>query len=117
MGMFDDIICEAPLPEIPGVPHPGDSFQSKDFDCELNRYTITADGKLVGANGPIDFHGWLDFYHFDTKTDMWWNYRAKFTDGQLQKIELVEVYKQSGTGCVWLYPLSDTSSSPQQESK
>lgn len=44
MGMFDEIKCEYPLPDavMQDV-----VFQTKSFDCELTRYTITADGRLI----------------------------------------------------------------------
>ena len=45
MGMFDTITCEMPLPE----PKPPDGlwWQTKDFECEMARYTITEDGRLI----------------------------------------------------------------------
>jgi hypothetical protein len=45
MGMFDDVVVEVPLPD--GFDPAGVEFQTKDFDCRLERYTITADGRLV----------------------------------------------------------------------
>lgn len=42
MGMFDYIRCEQPMPE--GAP---DVFQTKDLDCMMDSYTITADGRLI----------------------------------------------------------------------
>jgi hypothetical protein len=43
MGMFDYIKCDVPLPDG----FTGHGFQSKHFACELDKYTITADGRLV----------------------------------------------------------------------
>ena len=45
MGMFDHIYCEYPLPD--GFNTKGVEFQSKDLDCMLDYYTITADGRLI----------------------------------------------------------------------
>ncbi len=93
MGMFDDVTCEAPLPKIPGAPDPGKCFQTKDFDCQMDHYTITVDGRLLGPIGFVDFHGWLSLCHFDTQTGTWWNYKAKFTDGILQRIDPITIYR------------------------
>lgn len=44
MGMFDDVICEAPLPDG----WQNTAFQTKDFDDPyLNKYIIRADGRLM----------------------------------------------------------------------
>lgn len=44
MGMFDEVICEMPLPD--GWEHP--VFQTKDFeDPYLDKYVIRADGRLI----------------------------------------------------------------------
>lgn len=42
MGMYDYVHVGYPLPV--GVPV---DFQTKDFDCELENYTITAEGRLI----------------------------------------------------------------------
>lgn len=44
MGMFDEIRCEYPLPDQ-GVQD--EVFQTKSFHREMDRYTITADGRLI----------------------------------------------------------------------
>lgn len=47
MGMFDEIRCDAPLPD--GHDAAGDWFQSKSFpDCCMCRYRITEGGRLIG---------------------------------------------------------------------
>lgn len=125
MGMFDEIKCEAPLPETP-IPPPGDVFQTKDTpDQRMTRYTITADGKLTwrpyhmetvpkedrkypdedgifGLIGSIRrveqdpvaiaYHGDICFYAAGGRygDGGWWEYRARFTDGQLIDITLEE---------------------------
>jgi hypothetical protein len=125
MGMFDDVLCERELPDG----FEGRNFQTKDFGCDLDKYTITADGRLkrryVSEHVPTDesewryspddpdplhriwhenskwrpvysecdmsFHGILNFYTCtgDRKdgTWEWFEYNAKFTDGQLVSIE------------------------------
>ena len=45
MGMFDTIRCEAPLPD--GYEVPGRSFQTKSLCCVGDRFTITAQGRLI----------------------------------------------------------------------
>ena len=49
MGMFDDIICEYPLPqpENPKGYVSNNYFQTKDFECLLDRYKIDKDGNLL----------------------------------------------------------------------
>lgn len=44
MGMFDELTCAYPLPRSEMQ---GRTFQTKDFDCMLERYSITQDGKLI----------------------------------------------------------------------
>jgi hypothetical protein len=44
MGLFDEIQCEYPLPD-PAVQK--EIFQTKRLDCSMDRYTITADGRLI----------------------------------------------------------------------
>lgn len=43
MGMFDYVVCEAPLPDgwKPG------ELQSKDFDCSMTTVRISAEGRLL----------------------------------------------------------------------
>ena len=43
MGMFDDIHCDYPLPD--GCQEK--RFQTKDLDCQLDLYTMTAEGRLL----------------------------------------------------------------------
>jgi hypothetical protein len=104
MGMFDEVICELPLPD--GWKHP--VFQTKDFeDPYLDKYVIRADGRLIRkkpwyeceikADTDMNYHGLLRFYSYegdpndDTPIEYRWHeYEAKFTDGALQEILLVE---------------------------
>lgn len=43
MGMFDTVVCKYPLPEIVQAP----DYQTKDFSCNMMRYTILEDGTLI----------------------------------------------------------------------
>lgn len=112
MGMYDNIICSAPLPGTPpAFIKPGHQFQSKDLGCTLATYEITADGRLMyvcsgwseeekaEAVHQADFHGDLHFY-----TSNWAamdkdaiytqagepyesvDYLARFSNGVLQSI-------------------------------
>lgn len=45
MGMYDSVICEKPLPGWPEGVEP--NLQTKSLDCNLDTYTITAEGKLL----------------------------------------------------------------------
>lgn len=59
MGMFDNIICHYNLPGIPPAwIREGHPFQSKDLDCQMDTYTIAADGSFDEA----DYTGNLVFY-------------------------------------------------------
>lgn len=44
MGMFDELICEYPLPDSQVQE---ETFQTKSLDCTMDRYTITKDGRLI----------------------------------------------------------------------
>jgi hypothetical protein len=102
MGMFDTLKCEYPLPDKIVQ---GDSFQTKSLDCLLDNYTICKDGKLILHRQrhyeasvkkiTIDFHGNLRFYTSqgsrETDNYEWFEYVARFTDGNLQWIKRVEL--------------------------
>jgi len=95
MGMFDDITCEYALP---GEPKPKDIiFQTKDFDCLLDHYMITKDGRLTKENSQVQFHGALRFYTY-TDDDMWFEYEANFADGRLIEIQPISIYRNSAGG-------------------
>lgn len=99
MGMFDDVICEASLPDE----YLGKNFQTKDLDCIMAKLKITEDGRLLRCLSwrdenwiDLDFHGILNFYTMDTGMYVnrrgWHEYNAKFTDGQL--VEITPVSKE-----------------------
>lgn len=63
MGLFDEIVCEYPLPDG-WAPPTGTVFQTKDTEDQfLIRFTLCADGTLRRSNGDrVDHHGALEFY-------------------------------------------------------
>lgn len=98
MGMFDHIKCEYQLPN-PEVQ--SEIFQSKDFDCLMDMYTITRDGILVCRKYNLDgfddkdkemfkedilvpYHGYIRFYTSFKRE--WYEYSASFVFGRLEKI-------------------------------
>ena len=96
--MFDYVKCEVPLPDQWDAVN----LQTKYFGCELDLYTITSDGRLTRryvscskdvpeaySEYDIIFHGIFRFYGTD-REKKWHEYAAKFTDGQLVKIEVVD---------------------------
>ena len=98
MGMFDYIRCDAELPETPLPPPRGAMFQTKDTpDQGLDKYVITKDGTLVrtaiGSEGDVtfkDYNGNIAFYTSGPDHVGWWEYEARFVDGWLQEITLVQ---------------------------
>ena len=98
MGMFDDVTVEVPLPD--GATLAG--FQTKDFDCLLDTYTIRENGELwretwlfgqEHSSERVDFHGRFRFYTFSDEANAmtsWHEYEAKFTDGKLDEIVVLE---------------------------
>jgi hypothetical protein len=128
MGMFDNIKCEYKLP-IDGLQD--EIFQTKDFECLLDTYTITKDGKLIlheiemipvpeeerpyygkpewnDKNGLYKFFGSLKSIPIGDKfidhtgkirfyTSLkkgWVEFEAKFFDGILQDIQIVEYHEK-----------------------
>ena len=123
MGMFDYIVCEAELPDVP-VSLEGVQFQTKDTpDQYLTVYTITKDGRLswrpyemvevpkherTYPDAPEnDFRSLigsmrreereLEFINYDGSLEFvaaidthWLVFRAQFTKGSLEKIEVLE---------------------------
>ena len=117
MGMFDYVTCQYPLPGL--ADSSAMEFQTKDFDCQMETYKISATGRLLKEtyhiedrsdpnalagslksilgcatrvkDGEVDlnFHGVLNFY--DGWKDEWVEFNAKFTDGVVVSIERVFV--------------------------
>jgi hypothetical protein len=106
MGMFDYVKCVYPLPKQEGVDLPEvEVFQTKDTPEQYMRtYVISEDGllllHLIQEEGEdpatkynlVDFTGFIYFYEYlDGKTKGGWiEYEAKFFDGRLQTIKLME---------------------------
>lgn len=115
MGVFDYISVDYPLPvDRPAPQNP--EFQTQDTDAQyLERYTLTADGRLIhhtvrrvktptdqlpypdipvigsitsipDGDVEVPFHGDLEFHHLDTSTREWWSYVARFTEGRCVRI-------------------------------
>jgi hypothetical protein len=92
MGMYDEIQCDAPLPD--GYKGTRPRFQTKSFpDPGLQRYKITSTGKLIDALGnDLEPDGYITFYASDPDST-WREYRARFLSGQLS--EIVRVSKDA----------------------
>lgn len=114
MGMFDEIVCEYPLPDG-YVPEKGEEFQTKDLDECMRHYRIDSSGALlrelyrideieppdpnakdIGARifgkrervhlgwEPVAHHGAIEFYGGDHC------YVALYSHGELLSLEVVE---------------------------
>ena len=100
MSLFDTLQCDYPLPD-PEFQH--EEFQTKDLECTLERYRITADGRLWRLSRrmglfekdtglpeaaekakDMNYHGELCFYTSRDKD--WLEYRARFTCGTVEWI-------------------------------
>lgn len=86
MGMYDEILCSAPLPD--GYEGAGERFQTKSFPSPcLQRYRITAGGRLIDTPGnDLEPDGYVTFYTSDPDST-WREYRARFLAGQLSEID------------------------------
>lgn len=105
MGTFDEIFCDAALPDDRACS--GTRFQTKSFPepC-LFQYRITKAGRLVDSLGfDLQVEGYISFYRMDDEDDEREplqgnrgsiNYRAKFVLGQLQDILRVEEEAENG---------------------
>lgn len=107
MGMFDDIKCDYQLPDE-GLEH--DHFQTKDFDCRLDQYRITKDGRLelmqydvttvpdsdrlfgyrMDRNEvqwiDVNFHGDLIMYTYG-RDGRFYEYLVRFTEGEVSWVK------------------------------
>lgn len=109
MGMFDWIAVEVPLPDV--VQNESE-YQTKDFDCLMEKYVINKNGELYkekweyewvddpnsvfgGYERKIEgsyrreyltnFHGDITFYNGRVR-GKWRDYKARFTEGRLSSI-------------------------------
>mgnify|MGYP003547353042 FL=1 len=91
MGMYDEIQCDAPLPD--GYEGSRTRFQTKSIpDPGLQRYKITSSGRLVDPLGyDLEPDGYSTFSASDPDST-WREYRARFLSGQLD--EIVRVSKE-----------------------
>lgn len=104
MGMFDYVRCDMPLPSTAiSPPEKGWSFQSKDTpEQRMTLYIIRGDGRLVeedrdGTQTVVpDYHGDLYFYTGNHPDVGWWEYKARFSEGALLRIDLVEFRAPEG---------------------
>jgi hypothetical protein len=113
MGMFDYIRVEVPLPDQPinAEVDREKEYQTKDLENLLETYTITADGRLLRTQydyewtedpshflggglyqipgskkvTEVPFHGDVRFYA-GMKNNVFREYVARFTEGQLARI-------------------------------
>lgn len=107
--MFDDIQCLVPLPD--GRFPTGTWFQTKSFDPSMNKFSITAEGRLVyhkyryepgvqehpadpslslytsvhEADINMEYHGDVRIYTSTTENEFY-EYVARFTHGTLEWI-------------------------------
>jgi hypothetical protein len=92
MGMFDEIHCDAALPD--DACEAGTCFQTKSFpDPCMCRYRITAAGRFVDSDcNDLEPSGYITFYGYPKDRTPGDNsfelveYRARFVDGNLESI-------------------------------
>lgn len=106
MGMFNEVICEYPLP-VEGLPD--FTFQTKDLgELNLDTYRIRADGKLEmldfgterkDVSTPCPFTGQFSMCHYfpvglrngDGKRESRWvEFELEFLEGTLQSLKVLE---------------------------
>ena len=114
MGMFDELVCEMPLPD--GWNTDGEfTFQTKSLGRNLDWYRITKMGILVKEKSEFDevnfvcvpvpgnpqfinHSGPLNFYEIEDLDDenyIWHEYDAQFLNGVCQYIELVKCERKT----------------------
>lgn len=99
MGLFDTLYCDYPLPD---PEFQNEEFQTKDLECLLDRYRISADGRLcllqrkispfeegirpkdTEKDKDINYHGEICFYSVSDHGSL--EYCARFTHGALEWI-------------------------------
>ena len=92
-------------------------YQTKDLECLMYRYEITADGRLLGVGGDVGpsgepfglpkYHGVIDFYDAanDGETEESVEYRATFTGGRLVDVaESRRTREAARPPCAWRTP-------------
>lgn len=88
MGMFDWVLIDPEI-KLPGYPQGGvkTGFQTKDLDNLCDAICITDEGRLFRGTLDLNYHGLFNFYRDLDK--VWYEYEAKFTDGNL--VEIIEM--------------------------
>jgi hypothetical protein len=107
MGMFDDIRCEYPLPGNAPANATEIWFQTKDLDCQMHTFAITAKGALLDSSGEtVDYTGAVNFYKNNVvcsgpgtytrngEPAHFLEYQALFEDGKLLSIRETENRKE-----------------------
>lgn len=108
--MYDNLICEYPLPNPPDFVRENHMFQTKSMDCSLSTYTITKEGQLKFSSGwdneesnIEDFTGTIIFYDSNIcgsgpalytrngEDAVSVDYSAKFVDGKLTNLEQISL--------------------------
>ncbi len=95
MGMFDYLFIDTGMlpisDEIKEKLGDDPGWQTKSLDSTLSDVYITNEGKLMvnfrytsDEKTLIHYHGYLNFYTFIDKE--WFEFTAKFTDGNLVEI-------------------------------
>ena len=100
MGLFDTLYCDYPLPDLE---FQDEAFQTKDLECLLDNYRISADGRLwllrrkispfatdshpskaTEKDEDMNYHGEICFYPATDQVSL--EYHARFTHGTLEWI-------------------------------
>ena len=96
MGMYDELRCEAPLPDDGSAKGASTRCQTKSFpNPSLSLHVITPVGRLIDAAGiDLEPDGYITFYTSEQATTtgtaslqrVWYDYRARFVNGNLESI-------------------------------
>lgn len=113
MGMFDNVDCAYYLPDYP-EDWPRNTFQTKDLDCQLDDYVISADGKLLKDGELVNYTGAVDFYNsnfcacshgvtFTSQGEDYqsFDYKALFQHGHLLCLELTSTEREPALPTSW----------------
>ena len=97
MGVYDNILVEGDV-DLPGLPIGCNRrFQTKSMDRLMSIFRLTVGGRLIEKIPcsigykwrDTEYHGDVTFYtNHDAK---WYEFTARFTDGQLIEMEAAPV--------------------------
>ena len=100
MGMFDNIVCQMPLPlnkkeqeKFSHIKWEDQGFQTKDTDCTLSTYTIRKNGTL--ATTVVDGE-WVRTISEKEEKKMKKQGRLCFAHGFVEKSRKTKLYKHTG---------------------